>query len=104
METLIKPQFLNVRDEKKTSSFELKINWENAETNRFGIVPMLLVVVACMGGLAVGFGARENEWEIALATLPTMVTLTAILSVAPMRFTVWSSIITLIIHACILIF
>lgn len=57
----------------------------NTEFNRYGLISAVLLIVGCMGGLAVGLGAVEHVLTLSLVVLPTMATLSFILAVSPMR-------------------
>ncbi len=63
-----------------TSNF-LKVS----EFNRFGLIFVILTVVGCLGGMAVGLGAINNTLALITVTIPTMLTLSLLLAVAPMR-------------------
>ena len=63
-----------------TSNF-LKVS----EFNRFGLIFVILTVVGCLGGMAVGLGAINNTFALITVTIPTMLTLSLLLAVAPMR-------------------
>lgn len=58
---------------------------EKAEFNRFGIICVVLTIVGCLGGIAVGLGAIENYLTLTLVVVPTMATLSLLIAVAPMR-------------------
>lgn len=66
----------------KTSEAILK----NTEFNRFGLISVIILVVGCMGGFAVGLGAVEAYWSLTLIVVPTMLTLALLLAVAPMKY------------------
>lgn len=57
----------------------------NTEFNRYGLISAVLLIVGCMGGLAVGLGAVEHVLTLSLVVLPTMATLSFILAVSQMR-------------------
>lgn len=59
---------------------------ENAEFNRFGYISVILLIVGCLGGLTVGLGAVEQVWSLILVVIPTMLTLSLLLAVAPMKY------------------
>ena len=59
--------------------------FENAEFNRFGIIAVVLLVVGCLGGVAVGLGAVENVITLSMVVIPTMATLSLLLAVAPVK-------------------
>lgn len=73
-------------DTKKMTDF-----WEKAEYNRFGIIPMVLLIISCLGGIAAAFGAGSNSFQIALIIFPTILSLAFMLAVAPMRIIFWTS-------------
>jgi hypothetical protein len=58
---------------------------EKAEFNRFGIICVVLTIVGCLGGIAVGLGAIEYYLTLTLVVVPTMATLSLLIAVAPMR-------------------
>lgn len=56
------------------------------EFNRFGFIAVILTVVGCLGGLTVGMGAIENTMALIAVVIPTMITLSFLIAVAPMRW------------------
>lgn len=78
--------------------------WENAEFNRFGITPILLAFIACMGGIAAGFGTSEYDFELLLVIFPTGAVLVSMLAVTPMRVILKISLLAFIIDLLVLIF
>jgi hypothetical protein len=64
------------------------------EFNRFGWIAIILLVVGCFGGLTVGMGALKSTFALILILIPTMMTLSFLLSVAPMKWIAFSAIIT----------
>lgn len=58
---------------------------QDLEFNRFGIISVVILVIGCLGGFTVGMGAVEHYWALALVVVPTMVTLSLLLAVAPMK-------------------
>ena len=57
-----------------------------SEYNRFGVIAVLILVVGCLGGITVGIGAIKDTWALILVILPTMLTLSLLLAVAPMKW------------------
>jgi hypothetical protein len=107
METIIKSH--RVKIAVTTANAEIRTSsaagfWQRIEFMRFGIIPMLLVVVACMGGIAAAFGAKDDAVKLGLIAFPTILTLAFTLAVAPMRVIVWSGIISVLIQIAVLIF
>lgn len=56
------------------------------EFNRFGFISAIILIVGCLGGLTVGMGAIENTLALTAVLIPTMITLSFLLAVAPMRW------------------
>ncbi|OFZ10186.1 MAG: hypothetical protein A3D92_15185 [Bacteroidetes bacterium RIFCSPHIGHO2_02_FULL_44_7] len=68
-----------------------------AEFNRFGLISVILLVVGCLGGLTVGLGAVNEVWSLAVVVIPTMITLSLLLAVSPMRYVINSAAIAVVI-------
>ena len=64
------------------------------EFNRFGWTAIILLVVGCLGGLTVGMGALQSTFALIVILIPTMLTLSFLLSVAPMKWIATSTIVT----------
>ncbi len=64
------------------------------EFNRFGWIAIILLVVGCLGGLTVGMGALESTMALIAIVIPTMLTLSLLLAVAPMRWIALASMAT----------
>jgi len=60
--------------------------YSNLEFNRFGWIAIILTVVGCLGGLTVGLGAIENTLSLIAVVIPTMITLSLLLAVSPMKW------------------
>lgn len=84
----------------------LKVNassdfWKFAEYNRFGIICVLLIVVACMGGLAAATAIQRSTLQLILVAIPVMTVESSILAVMSMRFICIASAISLLISSII---
>ncbi len=78
---------------------------ENAiEFNRFGAISIILLIVGCLGGLTVGAGAVNEVWSLTLIVIPTMITLSLLIAVAPMKYIITSGIIAVSIDVLMLIY
>ena len=64
------------------------------EFNRFGWIAGIILVVGCLGGLTVGMGALQSTFALTLILTPTMLTLSFLLSVAPMKWIALTTIAT----------
>ncbi len=105
METTIKTNRtrISVRTE-KSKSISNSSFWETMEFNRFGIIPILLVILGCFGGLAASYGAQADLIKLILITLSSTIALAFMLAVAPMRTIFYASLIALCLDFFILIF
>ena len=63
------------------------------EFNRFGWIAIILLVVGCLGGLTVGMGALESTFALIAIVIPTMLTLSLLLAVAPMKWIAYAGIV-----------
>jgi len=61
-------------------------NVTESEFNRFGLIAAILTIVGCMGGFAVGLGVIESTIALIIIVIPTMLTLSLLLAVAPMKW------------------
>lgn len=82
--------------------------WENVigynlEESRFGIISVVLLIVGCLGGLTVGYGAIHHTWQLIAIVIPTMTTLSLLLAVAPVKYILNMGVITLAINILIMI-
>lgn len=57
-----------------------------SEFNRFGLITVVILIIGCMGGIAVGMGAIDYVSTLAAIVFPTMITLSLVLSVSPMKW------------------
>lgn len=57
-----------------------------AEENRFGVIAVALLIVGCLGGVAMNLGAVLYTWSMIAVTIPTMLTLSLLLAVSPMKW------------------
>lgn len=57
----------------------------DSEFNRFGLICVVLLIVGCLGGGAVGLGAINSVVALSMVVVPTMATLSLLLAVSPMK-------------------
>ncbi|MFM6934171.1 MAG: hypothetical protein ACKOXP_01915 [Flavobacteriales bacterium] len=67
---------------------------DEMELNRFGWIAIILLVVGCLGGVTVGMGAIASTFALTMIVIPTMLTLSLLLAVAPMKWITYASIIS----------
>jgi hypothetical protein len=68
------------------TSFSQSEFYQNLEFNRFGWIAIILTVVGCLGGITVGMGAINNTMALVIVVIPTMITLSFLLAVSPMKW------------------
>lgn len=78
--------------------------WEQSEFNRFGIISMVILLIGCLGGVAVGIGAINYISTLILVVVPTMTTLSLLLSVAPMKWIITCASVSVIIDIFMIIY
>ena len=76
----------------------------NAEFNRFGIICVVLTIVGCLGGIVVGLGAIENTLALISVVIPTMITLSMLIAVAPMNYLLLSASVCILIDLGLMLF
>ncbi len=86
------------------TSIKMKELLEKAEFNRFGIISIVLTVVGCLGGIAVGMGAIESYFTLTLVVVPTMATLSLLIAVAPMRSIIIAGALSLLIDVIMILY
>ena len=62
--------------------------FKESEFNLFGLISIILLIVGCVGGIAVGLGAIKYVFTLVLVVVPTMITLSLLLAVSPMKW-IW---------------
>lgn len=82
-----------------TKSFE-----QNTEFNRFGLISVILLIIGCMGGIAVGLGAINYIGTLVAVVVPTMLTLSFLLAVAPMKWIITSGSIAVAIDVLLILY
>ena len=76
----------------------------HAEFNRFGIICVVLTVVGCLGGIVVGLGAIQDTLALVAVVLPTMVTLSMLIAVAPMSYLLFSASASIVIDLILMVY
>lgn len=75
---------------------------KTSEFNRFGLISMIILIIGCLGGATVGAGAIENTLALIVVVVPTMLTLSLLLAVAPMKWIMTSASVSVIIDVLLL--
>jgi len=86
-----------------TSVAPLSDFWKMVEFNRYGITPLLLILMVCLSGIAAAFGAPD-ALQIGIVAFPCCIALALVLAIAPMKAIIYTSVIAIILDLFILIF
>lgn len=78
--------------------------YKGTEFNRFGLISLVILIIGCLGGIAVGLGAIESIVSLSLILIPTMLTLSLLLSVSPMKWIINSASVCVIIDVIMIVF
>jgi len=74
METLIKSNPARIYISRHINATHTERTfWKGMESNRFAIIPILLVVIGCLGALSASFGAEGNITKLAIVAFPTSI-------------------------------
>lgn len=76
----------------------------DANLNRYGIMAILMLVVGCLGGVAVGTGGLNSTIQLFMLAFSTMFSLSMMLAVAPMKWIIYSGILAIVIDLIIIAF
>jgi hypothetical protein len=75
-----------------------------SEFNRFGLICVILTIVGCLGGAAVGLGAIGNTLALITVIVPTMITLSLLLAVSPMKWILTAATISVSIDVLMILY
>lgn len=73
-----------------------------SEFNRFGLISMILLIIGCLGGIAVGLGAINYTFTLILVVIPTMTTLSLLLAVSPMKWIINAAVACVVIDVLLI--
>ena len=105
METTIKTsQSKTIAETKQLSNAAASSFWGDMERHRFGVIPIIAVIIGCMGGIAAAFGAEAETFKLALVAFSSILSLAFVLAVAPMRVIIYASVIALLLDIIVLVF
>lgn len=100
MKTFIQQeQITTISASNATTTFNDKVSafWEALEFNRFGLTPLLVVVVACMGGIAGAFAIQASPVKLGIVVLSTGLAEASLLAVLPMKLIAIASTLAVIV-------
>jgi len=76
---------------------------ERAEFDRFSIISVGFVLIGIVGGITIGMFARDTPWQIAVIAAVTMLNLSLMLALAPMKYITRSIIAALLIDVLFIV-
>lgn len=82
---------VQVKIHKKEVSGTSYLSLENLEKQRYGVMAILLLLVGCSAGIAVGLGALTQVFSLIILAVTTMAALSMMLAVAPMKAILYTS-------------
>jgi len=86
----------------KVETEEFKVFGYDLEFNRFGVISIVLVIVACMGGIVQSSGA--STLQLIMTVFPTMLVLSLILAVQPMKYIWYAGVLVTILDIGIILY
>jgi len=95
---------ISLKKEATTTNVSTSDFWKKAEFNRFGITPMVLLVMSIFGGIAAASGILNSWVELAAVVFPSTICLALILSVSPMKAIVYSAVIAILVDILVIAF
>ena len=76
---------------------------ENLATQyRFGVIAISLLIIGCLGGITMNYGAALHTWSLIAVVIPTMTTLSLLLAVAPMKWILNAFIVTVLVDIAVI--
>jgi hypothetical protein len=70
---------------------------ERAEFDRFSVISVGFLLIGIVGGITVGVFAHDHIWQIGIIAAVTMLSLSLMLAVAPMKYIIRSTIAALLV-------
>jgi hypothetical protein len=104
METLGQPHAPSVTISKPKFISAINEFLDDLETNRFGFAPMILVAMACLGGVAAAFAVQKSEIELLSVAVTTAFIEMLVIAVAPMRLIALATAIAFLVDLFVFIF
>ncbi|MEW6468756.1 MAG: hypothetical protein AB1458_07515 [Bacteroidota bacterium] len=83
MDTLIRSHA--VRATEAEASIKSEDFWKQMEANRFGIIPLLLVAIACISGLAAAVAVQKSDAALLAVSVSAVLVEVLVIALAPMR-------------------
>lgn len=106
METTIKSNQSGISfNKEKTNAQEMASAefWNKAEFNRYGISPMVLLIIGILGGVAAASGIMDSWVKLAAVAFSSTISLALVLAVSPMRVIIIGSSIAVLIDLLVII-
>lgn len=72
------------------------------EENRFGIAIMVMLTVACLGGITQIYNVSDSVFELAIIVFPMMLLLSLIIAVQPIKLILNTAVVAIIIDLIVI--
>jgi hypothetical protein len=73
-----------------------------ANEYRFGVIAISLLIIGCLGGVTMSYGAALHTWSLIVVVIPTMTTLSLLLAVSPMKWILNAFIVTVLVDILVI--
>ncbi len=105
METTLKSTHANFSASQTTTTENSNLAfWNKMEVNRFGVSPVILLLLGIIGGVAAAAGIMDSWVKLAAVAFPSTISLALILAVAPMRAIIIGSSLAILLDLLVIIF
>jgi hypothetical protein len=74
-----------------------------ANEYRFGVIAITLLIIGCLGGITMSFGAALHTATLIAVVIPTMTTLSLLLAVAPMKWIMYAFLVTVLVDIAVIL-
>ncbi len=98
MATITNPNEYSISTHNQKTNVATADFWADLEKHRFGYIGLILVVMACMGGLAAAVAVQESEIKLMAVALSTMLIEVLVMAVAPMRIILLATAVAFLIN------
>ncbi len=104
MNTLSQPHAPSAVTEKPKFISAFSHFLDELEVNRFGFAPMILVAMACLGGIAAAFAIQKSETELMAVAITTSFVEVLTIAIAPMRMIAVATVIAFAVDLFVFVF
>ena len=106
MDTLIQSntETFSAKAENAQTQSKVSSALSELEANRFGFMPLLLIIMACLGGITAAFAAQGSDLKLMAVAITSTFVEILIIALAPIRLILIASLIAFIVNLLVFIF